>query len=140
MKKIITSILVPSLMCLSAIFADDPQVLGLSDLTQQLIENFTQGNMTGTILECKEGEVLPFHLNLVSEYLELSPEEDCRQTIRILKTIYIKCDNEKEQFLFSADLLDWKEFLEFFTGQIGVSLNVQEAPQNFGLYLELHQR
>ena len=77
---------------------------------------------------------------LLGEFLALESENTTPLNLKILKTCYIRCE-EKENFLFSTDLQEWKEFSEFFTGRIGVSVKAENDRTIAGLELELnHQK
>ncbi len=121
----------------SHVMTPDNQVITLSELTKEMVEDFFAGKTSRFILECPQGAVLPFSLSLQGEFLSLSSDELPR-TVKVLKTCYIKCVDET--FFFSADLQIWKDFHEFFTGMMGVSLNVNERTPTVGLNIELNQR
>lgn len=111
------------------------QVVSLSEVNQETIESFFAGE-SKFILECTRGFRLPLKFLVNSEFLavksETSPE------IEILKTCYLwYVDGE---FLFSTDLEEWKNFQEFFTGNLGISLNLEEEKPVFQLNLDLNQR
>jgi hypothetical protein len=76
--------------------------------------------MSGVVVVCPEGSSLPFNLMLKGEFLALESALKPLQ-LNILKTCYVQCD-EKEHFLFSTDLQTWKDFSEFFTGEVRVSV------------------
>ncbi|KAF3361464.1 hypothetical protein PHSC3_001838 [Chlamydiales bacterium STE3] len=113
------------------------QVVALSELTQDMIEDFFTGKTPQSILECPSGSVLPFNLSLKGEFLALEVE-DTYSNIKILKTCFIK--RLEDTFVFSTDLQHWKDFQEFFTGRVGVSLNIEEGTPSVGFNIELNQR
>jgi hypothetical protein len=114
------------------------QIISLSELTRENIEEFFLNKDSSFILECSKGTILPLHLSLESEFLSLGDVER-PYTVQVLKTCYIKCIDET--FFFSSDLLNWKEFEKFFTGTFGVSLNLNEDQNpEVGLHLGLHER
>ena len=113
------------------------QFIGLSNLSERMIHDFSQGNMSDFILECPAGTSLPFKLTLKGELLAL--ESAATEQLHVLKTCYVRCP-EKENFLFSTDLQTWKSFAEFFTGEIKVSIELESGEPMAGLQLELNQR
>ena len=114
------------------------QVICLSDLSEQLIHDFSHGNMKDCIVECPMGSSLPFQLKLKGEFLELTSALIPLQ-LNILKTCYVRCV-EREHFLFSTDLQTWKDFSEFFTGEVRASVEMENGRPMAGLQLELNQR
>lgn len=113
------------------------QVVALSELTKDMTEDFFTGKIPQFVLECSEGSVLPFNLSLKGEFLALEIE-DTYSKVKVLKTCFIK--RLEDTFLFSIDLQNWKDFQEFFTGVIGVSLSVEEGTPTVGFNIELNQR
>jgi len=112
------------------------QVICLSDLNEQTMQDFSHGNMGNCVVECPEGTSLPFKLTLKGEFLGL---DSVAQELHVLKTCYVRCI-EKENFLFSTDLHAWQDFAEFFTGEIRVSVERENGEPMVGLQLELNQR
>lgn len=115
------------------------QILNLKELNQKEIEGFSQGKLNDHILECSEGTYLPLKMVLTGEFLAVESAAETPLYLKILKTCYIRCE-EKENFLFSTDLEEWKEFSEFFTGRVNVSVKAQKDGTIAGLELELNQR
>ena len=110
------------------------QIIRLSDLNERMIQDFVQGNMGDFfIVECTEGTYLPLQLNVSGEFLNLLPETSSPIYIKVMKTCYIRSDSEMN-FLFSADLQNWKNFSEFFKG----ALNASVLPGNEGPVAQLH--
>jgi hypothetical protein len=115
------------------------QILNLEELNQKEIEGFSQGKLGEHILECSEGTYLPMNIILSGEFLALESANTAPLYLKVLKTCYIRCE-EKENFLFSTDLQEWKEFSEFFTGRVNVSVKAEKDGTIAGLELELNQR
>ena len=114
------------------------QIVRVEDLNQQEIEGFSQGRLGDHILECHEGTFLPLKMDLKGEFLSLQSTA-APLYLKIMKTCYIRCE-EKEHFLFSTDLQSWKDFSEFFTGRVGVSVKAEKDGVIAGLEIELDQR
>jgi hypothetical protein len=99
------------------------QVVSLNELTDENIESFTQGKMHDTIVKCPAGMVLPLTLSLKGEFLASEGES----SLKILKTCFVKCVGET--YLFSLDGKSWKEFSEFFTGNLNAEFhNTDKGP------------
>ena len=110
------------------------QVIRLSEITEEMIQDFFTGKRSQWVLECPEGSVLPFHFSVKGEFLAV---EDTWSEVKVLKNCFIKRLNDK--FLFSTDLQQWKEFQNFFSGKIGVALNLEEGDLTLGCHLELNE-
>jgi hypothetical protein len=113
------------------------RVVALQDMKSEMLERFFTGKTPGVVLECTEGLSLPFNLRLKGQYLALDSENSTSE-ITIVKKCFIKCEENK--FFFSSDLKSWKLFQDFFTGQIGVSVNVDEGKPTVCLNIEINQR
>lgn len=141
MKKVALGSLLAIVVVLSTAFASTQsirpeQVVRLTDITKESIEEFFQGNASQIILECIEGESLPFALSIKGEFLSLEVPEGTTLNMKFLKTCFIKSIGN--HFLFSTDLQSWKEPQEFFTGVIGISLNIYDDQPGIGLNVELN--
>jgi hypothetical protein len=115
------------------------QVISLLELSEKTIEEFSQGKMSGYVLECPEGVSLPLKMRVRGEFLALESESVEPMHLRVLKSCYIRCE-ERENFLFSSDLQTWEGCAEFFTGELKVSVESQDGVPVAGLELELNQR
>ena len=120
--------------------------ISLCDLNDQLIQEFSYGTRRDLIVECPEGASLAFKLTLKGEFLALESAAIAPLSavvtplyLRILKTCYIRCEG-RENFLFSTDLKNWKGFSEFFTGELKVSVETDNAGPVAALQLELSER
>jgi len=82
---------------------------------------------------------MPFKLALKGEFLGLESTQSASLYLNVLKTCYVRCE-EKENFLFSTDLQTWKDFSEFFTGSLNVSVQAENGGPIAGLQFELNQR
>ena len=107
----------------------------LEDLTKESLEDFVEGKSENMIVACPAGLVLPLNLSLKGEFLALEPHQ---QAVKILKTCFVK--QVKETFYFSADGKTWKDFSQFFTGKLGVSISIEQDKPVAGVECELTQR
>lgn len=114
------------------------RVIPLSELTPDMVEDFFLGKKGPSfVLECTEESILPFRLSLNGDFLNLELE-DTPSKIKVMKTCFI--NRVEDTFLFTTDFKAWKKFEEFFTGVVGISLNVEEGSPTVGFNLELNQR
>jgi hypothetical protein len=112
------------------------EIVKLSDLKQEMVEKFAEGKRDDLIVECKEGTSLPLKIDLKGQCLAL---ESAPLNLKVLKSCYIRCQGDKE-FLFSSDLLTWKNFGDFFTGELKLSVGPEAEGVLARLQLELNQR
>lgn len=115
------------------------QLIRLSDLNDQVLQDFSQGNRSDLIIACEEGSALPFKLSLKGQFLALESMPQSPLYLKVLKTCFIRCE-EQENFLFSTDLQAWRAFSEFFTGELGLSVQVDTGETEVVLRLELDER
>jgi len=115
------------------------QVINLSDLSDRIIQDFSNGKMSDVIVECSEGVSLPFKITLKGQFLSLESAAISPLYLKVLKTCYVRCEG-RENFLFSTDLHTWKGFPEFFTGEVRASVEMENGGPIAGLQLELNQR
>lgn len=115
------------------------RVISLSELNRETVEDFWQGKIGNIVLECPEGTCLPVKMAVKGEFLALESPVAPSLYLKVLKTCYIRCV-EREHFVFSEDLQNWKEPSEFFTGRFSVSVGVQDGQPMAELELELNQR
>ncbi len=116
------------------------QIVRIAEWSNTNISEFIEGKHSDVIFECPKGSHLPLKISIEGEILALQPTNETPLAIQILKTCYIRC-LEQGHFVFSSDLVTWKEFSEFFTGKLGASLQVIEEGQPMAtLQLELHQK
>lgn len=107
---------------------------------EEVDQLFSQGKLlNNVILECTEGSLLPLKISIKGDLLSLDSEDKNPMTLKILKTFYIRCD-EKEQFFFSTDLQEWKEFSEFSTGMLNALLKSENGVPTASLDLQLNHR
>lgn len=131
-------VLVGSPQLLPASTKTHDQIALLSDLTERIVQDFSAGEMKDLVVECSEGTELPFKITCKGQFLSLETEQSSPLFLKIMKTCYIRCDG-KDNFLFSTDLQTWKHFSEFFSGELKVSVEVENGMLNAGLQLELNQ-
>ncbi len=115
------------------------QIIGLSELNDRVIQDFSNGKISDVIVECPEGTSLPFKLILKGQFLTLESTSIAPLYLKVLKTCYVRCEG-KENFLFSTDLQTWKGFSEFFMGELKVSVETENGGPIASLQLELNQR
>jgi hypothetical protein len=115
----------------------EQQIVNLSDLNDDVIRDFSEGKRSDFIIQCKEGNTLLFKLALDGEFLSL--ESVAPTFLKVRKSCYVRCD-QKQRFLFSSDLETWKEFSEFFTGELKTSLFAKNGQPEVALELQLNQK
>lgn len=115
------------------------QMIRLSEVSDRVMQDFSEGRRTDVVVECLAGTNLPFRLAVEGEFLGLDANLTEPLYLKVLKTCYVRCE-ERGHFLFSADLQDWREFSEFFTGEFKVSLEVEDGGPVASLQFELRQR
>ncbi len=111
-------------------------VIPLSEITNETLQELFEGKRPNIALECSEGLNLPLTISISGDMLDAV--SDGYTSIKVLKNCYIRC--EKGFLLFSTDLNDWKDFSTFFTGSIGFSLSVENEEPTASLNCELNQR
>src|SRR5271169_2149328 len=70
------------------------QILRIPDLNEEVIQEFSQGNLSDYILECPEGAAMPFKIAITGEFLALEPAETAPYHLRVLKTCYVRCEEQ----------------------------------------------
>jgi hypothetical protein len=113
------------------------QIISLTDLTEELINDFSQGNTPDMIVECRAGTYLPFTMSLTGEFVALEGADETSLYLKLLQTCYVRCLGEGN-FLFSTDLQQWKSHSEFFTGRVEVHVSLQDGVPAAGVDLDLN--
>lgn len=114
------------------------QLVKLTDVTEEMLSAYGEGTCQNVILECPEGAEFPLSLGAGGEFLSMTGEELPPYKVKILKTCYIKCMGD--ELLFSGDLAEWKEFVDFFKGQFSVAINASNGRPELIVSTDLNQR
>lgn len=71
----------------------------------------------------KAGETLPFSFEVQGNIIQISPENV--GTVRVVHDFFVQAS--ESDLLFSVDGKEWSDFTDFFTGNLGFSLNMMDA-------------
>lgn len=112
------------------------EIVPVSILTPEKANDFFSGK-TDLVIEFSAGSILPLNLQLKGEFLALNPLEKPYE-LKVLQTLFVRRDHK--DFYFSRDLQHWQNFQEFFTGTLGLSLNVYDTSPQMDLSLEINHR
>lgn len=144
MKKVVLASMIVMALGLTTVvgaghvWSGGKSVVSLVDMDDKSLEKLFSGYSEDLILECPEGIELPFRFNLGGDFLSVESAEESVQTVKVLKTFYVKSFGG--ELLFSANLVEWQEFGDFFKGSVGASVGHYDGRQNIGLSIELNQR
>lgn len=100
------------------------QIINICHVTDHDLNEMMLGHCPETIVEFSAQTTLSISLFLKGDLINFMGKEPAG-TLQIQQTFYARCI-ERELFL-SADLLEWKPLLEFITGSISVTLDIQEG-------------
>ena len=144
MKNFIRATCLCALIGFSTSFAANTQipeegihVISFKELSESGLPDFFSGSLPQIAVEIPEGAGLTFNLSLNGEFLALEPNNQ-DFTIKVIKTCFLR--SVEGSFLFSTDLESWAEFEEFFSGNVGVSVDTSEIIPKISLSLELNQK
>lgn len=130
--------LIIALLGIGTVFGKGIHIVQPEDMTHESLEEFFKGKRDDLALMFKEGSVLPLKLSLEGEYLQLLSAEYAPVSFKVLKTCFVRIVGE--EFYYSSNGKDWKDFSAFFTGKIGASLEVNDRKPIAGVVLELNHR
>jgi len=100
----------------------DLTVISVLDLTDKDLNEITQGKYSNTAIEFSNKTTLPISFFLKGDLINL--EKDNSGEITVQKTFYARF--VKDGLTLSLDLVEWKPFLEFITGDISIALKVND--------------
>ena len=112
------------------------KIISISELDDGFMEHFSKGEINDVIVECLQGTSIPLQVIVKGQFLSLESTSGSSLYFKVLKTCYVRCE-KKNNFLFSSDLQTWKGFSDFFTGELKVSVEVENGEPILGLQLEL---
>jgi hypothetical protein len=127
-----------SMILFGAAYLFGENTMTLSQLSETTLQDFSKGVLRDIVLECREGDHFPLKVSIEGEFLNWD-SSSVPINLTILQTCFIRCTNP-DHFLFSTDGETWKEFIDFFTGDIGAGLKIQNNELQGNLHCELNHR
>lgn len=153
MKKIATMSVAFTVACLSvfAASANFPanakpwenvsqkvKVINICHLTDNFLNEIMQGYHPEVVVEFAAQTTLPISFFLKGDLVNLVENEDKFGLIEIKQTFYARC--VQEELILSSNLIDWKPFLEFITGNLSATLSVQDGQPSIVVGSETNRR
>ena len=99
----------------------EERILEISKIDQVMLENISPEDTI--IVHFTQGDRLPLEFFLDGDLLNLT-KNDSNIVIEAQTSFYLKGD--KENFLFSVDGSDWKDFWTFSTGDFNCGLQMKD--------------
>jgi len=114
------------------------KVINLNNLTESVMNEIKRGQYPEIAIEFSAHTILPFSFFLKGDFVNLIDNEENIGAVEILQTFYARCVDQ--ELILSANLTDWKPFIEFITGHISASLGIQDGKPSFSLGTEVNRR
>ena len=133
MKYIKIFSLMALLMHLSGFAASDNfpnsnvKVVTVCALSGEEFKQVVEGKFPDLAIEFSKDTVLPLNFYLKGDLLTFTGEQSSIGEVKVGQTFYARF--EEGNLLLSLDLVDWKPFLEFITGEITVGLSIDDEQQ-----------
>lgn len=113
------------------------EVINVCDLNTQDLNEIMLGNHPEIAMEFSAQTTLPISFFLKGDLVQLK-HEGSFGAVEIMQTFYARC--VQQELVISTNLIDWKPFLEFITGQASVSLSIQEGKPSIIVGAEANKR
>lgn len=114
------------------------KVINICDLTDSDLNEIMLGNRPEIAVEFSAQTTLPISFFLKGDLVNLVENDESFRAVEIMQTFYARC--VQQELILSTDLTDWKPFLEFITGNVSVSLSIQEARPSIVIGAETNKR
>jgi hypothetical protein len=113
-------------------------VINVNQLTDSELIEIGEGKRPDVAIEFSEKTVVPLGFFLKGDLIRLVGDEvDCGQ-IEIMQTFYVRIG--EEEFVFSQNLVEWKPFTEFATGNASIILHVRNSQPYLQFGTEMNRR
>jgi hypothetical protein len=155
MKKIVNLSIIKMAICLSTFaasaatdfsinekpwenFSQDLKVMNVCNLSEEDSQEIMQGERPEVAVEFSKGTLLPISFFFKGNLLNLVEGEAKVGQIEIQQTFYVR--HVQGELIMSANLTDWKPFLEFITGNASITLNTQNGQPSMIFGAETNRR
>ncbi|MBA3958756.1 MAG: hypothetical protein H0X51_10245 [Parachlamydiaceae bacterium] len=98
-----------------------------------------QGDQPEEVIEFSAQTTLPISFFLNGDLLDLVENKERCAMVTVKQTFYVRC-LRKEVLILSANLTDWKPFLEFITGTASATLSIQDGQPSLVIGAEMNRR
>lgn len=100
--------------------SQDVTVIALADLTEDDLLAFGQGLYPDLAVEFSAQTTLPISIDIKGDLASTLQDTENLGSVQITQTFYAKFS--EDTLLLSSNLVDWKPFVEFATGQAFIGL------------------
>lgn len=114
------------------------KVINICDLTDNDLNEIMLGNRPEIAVEFSAQTTLPISFFLKGDLVNLVENGESFRAVEIVQTFYARCI--QQELILSTDLTDWKPCLEFITGNLSVSLSIQEGKPSIVIGAETNKR
>lgn len=114
------------------------KVINICDLTDNDLNEIMLGNRPEIAVEFSAQTTLPISFFLKGDLVNLVENGESFRAVKIVQTFYTRCI--QQELILSTDLTDWKPYLEFITGNLSVSLSIQEGKPSIVIGAETNKR
>ena len=115
---------------------EDLAIVNVLDLNGNDLNEITQGTHPNTAIEFSAKTTLPISSFLKGNLIDQT--KDSSGEISVQKTFYVRFI--ENGLLLSTDLVEWKPFFEFITGDISIALKVKDDKPSFVFGAKVNKR
>lgn len=119
-------------------FSQNLKVVSIWNLTDADLNEIMQGQHPDTAVKFSAQTVLPISFLLKGDLVNLIENEGRFGAVEIQQTFYARYVND--DLILSTNLVDWKPFLEFITGNTFVALTIQDGQPSLVFGSETNRR
>ncbi len=119
----------PSFVCANLKIAShllhDVRVISVENLTEVELSEIIEGQRPEVAIEFLKGTKMPISFFLKGDLFNLIDNTNILATIEVKQSFYARGQNGS--LFLSSNLVDWKPFYEFITGNIAVGLSIEDG-------------
>jgi hypothetical protein len=114
------------------------KVINVCNLTDNDLNEIMLGQHPEMVVEFSAQTKLPINFFLKGDLVNLVENEGNFGVVEVIQNFYARC--LQQELILSTNLTDWKPFLEFITGNVSVSLSIQDGKPSIVVGAETNQR
>lgn len=114
------------------------KTVNICNLTDADLNELIQGHHPEIAVEFSNQTTLPISFFLTGDLINLVKNEGNFEMVEIKQTFYARCIGK--ELILSTNLIDWKPFLEFITGNASVRLSIQDGHPSIVIGAETNRR